>query len=850
MGKSDTNNVEDGATHDEQGKTTEQRAIVMEYSSAASPRWLSFAENRDIALEDDSVISFYTNTSLASLASSSVPDNVHDNDKRNDTRNRKGNAKTQNNQFYKVGIVRDGRVDVSTATDSPATSTGVPEASSQNIPWNEILGGLYTDLVMNCDEHLNKVSFGTSNSLFRSGYNIAIEGNNSNIINNSNSNQKKKHRRCILSRQTSAMDTNRQQHSLDDSNGQRLARSASAPVAAASSAAVSLSVSANEDEILRDLEQLEQQVNHQHQTTQASEDDGGGTNSNQSGKRTRALQELDIKANPNGAEVSESSMISSLLTKAMQRKNQEGLLCEEGVEIWYDAETQTFFRNTDSKSNIIHNSSINSSGPDTNKNDTTSPSRSGWQRNLCGGAFLNYCSTAADHRKHHFWHRFGRVAFFAAGVAIVVSSFSMALFGANILYEASAKASAVLGDTQNMTLEGSGIFDALLASSNSTSTSISSSILAGRSDVAPFSSSNNSTPAITNGNHGVLRGVFEDLTKRVFQSTNAGCDFDNEFIKDSNRKDNDLLLQEALENIVGLWNEHYLVEVDGVGSSEGMGLHKLEDIQNDLSRVSDDVASFEENWIGPYDSTVLVLRVINAMLGTACLLLLMGVATHRIENRMYRRILLPLFVTLVVLSLAASLFFMMGSTALEDFCGEEGPDEQVLEFLSAAKQREQSLHNSLDLEETADHNSVVVWSDLSYIMAEEYIQQCPSSGTEGIPKEAATLMEMGWEFARAFWEVSKLLMDTDTCASFVGGDNETPVIDGSSNSNGSVSELGEMVMRTACDFSVVLNDFVDILRCDNWCVRIHERFRNRSRLVFFLLKPARENESSSCNSNK
>jgi hypothetical protein len=863
----------EGTTNDEDDEieNEKERAIVMKCSFAASPRWLSFPENRDITL--DSVTSFYTNTSLASLASSSVPDNGNDEKRSSGIRNNNSNghnssshqepgttttsgsgkSKSRISQFYKVGIVRDGRVDVSSA-DSLAASgvaTTDPEGygestthrgkSSQNLPWNEILGGLYTDLVA-CDENLNNFSFG-SNSLF-SGYTSAID---------ISSKRSSKNSRSVLSRQTSAIDS---MHSLD-SNGQ-FTRSRSAPAAA---------VAANEDEILRDLEQLEQQVNHQHQT-QASEDGGR----NQSGE-LRDLRELELQARiatglhqvqQGDGGVSDASMISSLLTTAMQRKNQEGLLCEEGVEIWYDTETQTFFRN---ESNHQNGSNNKSSSRPYNK----TPSRSSWQRNLWGRSFRSYCSTAspsadlitdsylrsveahyippptvdptdigkADTSKaqhplgsfrKHFWRRFGRVAFFAAGVGIVVSSFSMAIFGANILYEASTKTSAVLGETQKLALEGSGIFDSFLGSSTS------SSFLARISDVAPFSSNNNTTTGETSNTSnissthvdGVLYGVFEDLTKRLFQSTNAACDFGNRSIAD-NSNDNDLLLQEALENIVGLWNEHLVVpltgenkyEIDGVGSSKGMVLHKLEGIQNDLSRVSDDVASFEESWIGPYDSIVLVLRVSNAMLGTACLLLLVGVATHRLENRTYRRILLPLFVTLVVLSMVASLFFLVGSTVLEDFCGEEDPDEQVLEFLSSAKQREQSVYGGPDLGEKVDRNREV-WSDLSYDMAEGYIQQCPSGGTEGIPKEAATLVELGWEFARALWEVSKLLMDTETCTSFVEDDDVTPILDGSSSGSGSVLEVAEIVMQTSCEFSVLLNDFVDMLRCDNWCVRIHE----------------------------
>jgi len=731
---------------EDQENIDDDNVVLMDFASAATPRWLSFPEQLK------PVQSSFTSKSLGSLASS-TGDN------------------SSNSQCYQVGVVRNGKLDVLSSSNNkkqppPSTRRTNQESSSNSFgeqnnqqmiqkinPWNELLGGLVTDLI-GCEDNIQGVSF---------------------VTNSFSSNPLLAH----------------------------LAQSA---------VKKSKTVGDTDIDILRDLKQLEQQVNDQHKAVSAP-------------KELADLQELELTRIASGLSGSNlcnqkenstvnnntSSTISSLLTNAMKQKQQGDLLHQEGAQIWYNAQTKTFFQKTkeQSKGNATtgddqaeyrcvkgetslrlqrsislgrNNSSSKRGYRSINKDsDVFFPipekNKSGKPNNSDDDYYNDYIE--ASSAKQRFFHRLGSIIFWISGIGIVASSFSVSIWGANQMHQASLQASDVLGDTQRLVSEGIEIVNGFLEAYNSSSSILKQEKLASNSpgsSVFPSQTINGSNNTSSSRSDTIavdsMSGVFNDLTQKLDNSANAACDFGN---LGGNNKD--LLLEVALEEVVGLW-KHF----------ESVVLDKLEGLQSDLSLTSKSVISLENNWVKPFNGVVVSLRVGNVLLGIITGLMLLGTAYHKLESRCFRWIILPIFTLLVFLSLIACLYFVMGSLALKDFCGDN-PDENVLEFLAFAKP------DKWDGEQDA-------WSILSYEMATDYVLQCPSRGLEEIPGEAATLIKQGWTFNRVLWEVSGMLMEEGTC-----------VVE---NDIGSVAEMGELIRNTSCNFSMVLASFVNLFRCDIW----------------------------------
>jgi len=171
----------------------------------------------------------------------------------------------------------------------------------------------------------------------------------------------------------------------------------------------------------------------------------------------------------------------------------------------------------------------------------------------------------------------------------------------------------------------------------------------------------------------------------------------------------------------------------------------------------------------------------------------------------------------VILSFASSIVFLVGSTALADFC-KDSPDEQVLQFLRAKKA-------SILLDHDTDEKKEDHLSTLSYDMAIYYVNQCP---IDEIPTGLTNLLDFGWDFAGALWEVSRIMIEfhhaiegvcflpivaTDTGSATAN----VTMINPNTNSS-SILELGEIAQQASCDFSLMLQDFVDFFHCENWYV--------------------------------
>ena len=266
-------------------------------------------------------------------------------------------------------------------------------------------------------------------------------------------------------------------------------------------------------------------------------------------------------------------------------------------------------------------------------------------------------------------------------------------------------------------------------------------------------------------------------------------------------------MDDALNNIVAIWDEHILVPSEGIVQTEVDRdiLTKIEGFQKDLSSVSDTTASLEETWFQPFNVVVLLLRVGNCLLGVSCLLLLVGSWRHSLGHAKYKYFILPLYTTLVVMSLVACLAFLMGSTTLRDVCGTN-PDEQVLDFLSSFETVQ--VHQPWSDKSPSENEA---WSPLSHDLAKEYIQQCPYGEMEDVPSTVESIAERGWEFSRALWEVSTLLTNNGT---YCVNERIPALVDESGRSP--VVAMGELVMQTSCNFSVLLTELVDVFGCDNW----------------------------------
>ena len=862
----------DPETQKENPDADDGPVLTMKFASAAaSPRWLSFRKK-----ESDEPLLPRTRSvaSAASKASSSGNKSGH---------------------FYKLGIVRDGKLDVSAAesgdgggnsiaaaaenstvdgsfgdessTPSATTRTRTSQQKRQDLPpWNAILGALYTDLMMTCGEDDLRNLSGTSSSMYSGTSTHNDDGDDKVVdvskfsqslfdrdggggvafdtrsvfseINNRTRSSKSGSLPPLPRRSRSAIDSSNKRYShslfggidpnddfsaIDDSSskhsiggsqdhhqhvGRRSPRRSERLAIVRAAGELAGSTTANEDEILRDLKQLEQQVNlnHRSRSTPSSSSPGGKFTA---GRPTLEPRLLLQKPPPN------TGALSSLLTSAMRHKDQEDLLREDGVEIWYDARARTFFRNDPPHGNATSVREEEAGGTGTNTNQQTSKKGRSWGGGVPGGyrCLVSRTIDDASHSQrdgagsskaasHRSSNRIWRPVYFAAAVGIIVSSFSMVLFGGNTLHKASTKTSEVLDGINGLALEGVGIVDDFLIShSVSLYQFQDASPIVGSSGIVDH---HNRTKG--GGDGDVLYDVFEDLTTRLFQSMNVACDFSK-----NNNRDEEGFLGAALEDVVGLWNDHVAASANktgGVGPGE-MVFHKLGGIQNDLVSLSEAVASLEQSWVDPYDRWNLALRICNALLGISCTALLLT-GTRATDRRLIARVAIPrrhsrwiraLCAVLVIFSLVSCIVFLVGSTALMDFCGD-GPDRPVLEFLyseaaaAAANQLEQGVASV-----SSDHSGdgTLGWSALSYSMAGEFVRQCPS-GKEGIPEEAATLVGLGWDYSRSLWEVSRLMLETDACNS-EGNDN---------------SEMGEVVMQASCGFSVVLEEFVDLFQCDVW----------------------------------
>ena len=703
----------------------DENLVRMEFESAASPRWLDFPKTKSKSFKStksfksgfSSVASFFTTNSSVDGDEKSQNNNINNNNNKDTSLNTSGESYTS--QFYRLGLVKNGKVDVSRACDNlSATPSSHQRKATNNIcdklPWDEILGGLYTDWVNNA--------------------NHSVAGSNSSPLGN---------------------------------------------------------------QILRDLEQLETKMDQNNFSTRTE----------------RSENDSDLNA----------STISSMVTTRMQQKNQQNLLSEEGVEIWYDTTTQSFFRMEGTQAQPFD-------PPENQKLDSRRIrifdicpwwSTIFGYRNLmpsCGDSVddpkkavqreLQRRRKLTQPREQGVCDKIGIAVFFLAGAVILISSFSMAIFGANKLADATSKASQFVDDAQALAVEGNTLLDGYL-------------------ETSPFSGQSSS---IVYG-EGVLLGSFENLTQQLYKTTNTYCDFYGQ----------DQGVDEALTTLATIYVEHMSapsMRYDDVNTDI---FNEMELLHSDLAKVSDTTAALEEYWIGPFHVVVVALRIANCLLFLSCLALLVGVAKQRLAHPAYRCFVIPLFTLLVVLSFMACLAFLMGSTLLQDFC-LAGPDEQLLEFLSSSSTNpEQPLEETVESVEQA--SETLPWIDmmddfldsimgnsednydgeedraiLSYEIAQEYIQQCPSEGAEGAPTGVVIVLERGWEFTRALWEVSVLLANPGTCVN-----QRTPVLE-NENETTPIVQIGQLVMEASCDFSVFLTGIIEVFQCDKWYQLYQEGF--------------------------
>jgi TRAP-type C4-dicarboxylate transport system permease small subunit len=449
-------------------------------------------------------------------------------------------------------------------------------------------------------------------------------------------------------------------------------------------------------------------------------------------------------------------------------------------------------------------------------------------------------------------HRCSRIVFISAGICIIISGLSMAIFGVSLLKESATKTLKVLEQVDGVTTKGMNIMDTFLDSSQSSmsSSSITNAATATAATAGDRTGSTNATTDLVDGedsNNDSLYNVFERVMVLLIRT-------DKNDINDNNKSNNSnsveqeeggncgaaILdnLDETIQQVNDYWNNNNNTTDNSTSPTITMSIwknyvSKLDMIKQDVNYISDSVNYLYGLIVTHHEWIYQIIRLYNILLALFCaFILLLGTsnnnnnnnnsmstatATARPRNHVsdsttkkrkqnrhrYRSFycwIIPFFIMFVIMSFITSIVFLVGSTTLADIC-MDNPDEKIIQFLQSSKQQQRDK-----------------FSSLNYDMAIYYVNQCP---IEEIPIELTSTIKLGWDITGELWDASHLMVESrqiieDVCStSFDTIISEAVELSASSAATDALKE-GEIVQDVACNFSVMLQDLVDLFQCDNW----------------------------------
>jgi hypothetical protein len=451
-------------------------------------------------------------------------------------------------------------------------------------------------------------------------------------------------------------------------------------------------------------------------------------------------------------------------------------------------------------------------------------------------------------------HRCSRIIFVFAGICIIISGLSMAIFGASVLKESATKTLKVLEQVDGLTTEGINIMDTFLDSSQSSmaSSSITNDATANATATTTAgdrADTSNATTGLVDGednNNESLYNIFERLMALLVRNDKNDVD-DNNNSNNSNSAgqeeegngskncgaavlDN---LDETIQQVNDYWNNNNNITDNNNTITTSVWknyVSKLDIIKHDIYNISDSVNYLSGLIVTHHEWMYQIIRLYNILLALFCaVILLLGTNNNnsssksivttcprtpvsnsttkkrkRKQNRhcSFSCWTIPFFIMLVTMSFIASIVFLIGSTALADIC-IDNPDEQIIQILQSSKQQQRTKLSSLN-----------------YDMAIYYVNQCP---IEEIPIEfTSTITGELWDVSHIMVESHQIIDDVcSTRAATATAEEEDTIsaeaVDVSeSSATTGVLKQGEIVQNVACNFSVMLNDLVDLFQCDNW----------------------------------